>query len=173
MSLEYRRKPENPEDTQRNTERTYKILADVVLVLLIMFGRGNKVQKPAAGKTSRSAKAGLQFPVGHIHRFLRKGNYAAKIRSGADIYLPAILEYLCAEVLKLSGNAAKDDKKSRILLPHIQLVFRNDEELSKLFDGVTIAEGGILPNIHAVLVPTKTARGSSSQEPEASESQEF
>ena len=32
---------------------------------------------------------------------------------------------------------------------------RNDEELSKLLAGVTIAEGGVLPNIHSVLLPKK------------------
>ncbi|XP_071989294.1 histone H2A-like [Engystomops pustulosus] len=139
-----------------------------------MSGRGKKVQKPAAAtnKASRSSKAGLQFPVGRIHRFLRKGNYAERIGSGASIYLAATLEYLCAEVLELSGNAARDNKKSRILPRHIQLAVRNDEELAKLFDGVTISEGGVLPNIQAILLPKKT-KGSSSQEPKAAESQEF
>ncbi|XP_077150266.1 histone H2A, sperm-like [Ranitomeya variabilis] len=140
-----------------------------------MSGFAKKVQKPTDRKSSRSAKAGLQFPVGRIHRFLRKGNYAERIGSRAGIYLAAILEYLCAEILilELSGNAAKEIKKSRILPRHIQLAVRNDEELSKLFDGVTIAEGGVLPYIHAVLVPKNTARDSSSEEPEAAESQEF
>ncbi|XP_069825082.1 late histone H2A.L3-like [Dendropsophus ebraccatus] len=138
-----------------------------------MSGRGKKVQKPEASKGSRSAKAGLQFPVGRIHRFLRKGNYAERIGSGASIYLAAVLEYLCAEVLELSGNAARDNKKSRILPRHIQLAVRNDEELAKLFGGVTIAEGGVLPNIQAILLPKKTAKGSSSQEAKTAESQDF
>ncbi|XP_069617542.1 late histone H2A.L3-like isoform X1 [Ranitomeya imitator] len=141
--------------------------------LLIMYGRGKKLQKPAAGKVSRSAKVGLQFPVGRVHRLLRIGNYAEKIDGDASVYLTAILEYLCVEVLKLSVNAAKEDEKTKILVPHIQLVVRNDEELSKLFGGVPTAEEGVLPNIHAVLVPEKTKKGSYSQEPEAAESQEF
>ena len=41
---------------------------------------------------------------------------------------------------------------------HIQLAVRNDEELSKLLSGVTIAAGGVLPNIHSVLLPKKTAK---------------
>ncbi|KAM5181038.1 histone H2A-like isoform 2-T2 [Mantella aurantiaca] len=138
-----------------------------------MSGRGKKVAKPAASKSSRSSKAGLQFPVGRIHRFLRKGNYAERIGSGAGIYLAATLEYLCAEVLELSGNAASDNKKSRIMPRHIQLAVRNDEELAKLFTGVTIADGGVLPNIHAILLPKKTMKSSSSQEPKPAESQEF
>ncbi|KAM4046109.1 histone H2A-like isoform 2-T3 [Anomaloglossus baeobatrachus] len=136
-----------------------------------MSGRGKKVQKSAAPK-SRSSKAGITFPVGRIHRFLKKGNYAERIGTGSSIFLAAVLEYLCAEVLELAGNAAKDNKKSRILPRHIQLAVRNDEELSKLFSEVTIADGGVLPNIHAALVPKKT-KGASSQEPKPAESQEF
>ena len=34
---------------------------------------------------------------------------------------------------------------------------RNDEELNKLLAGVTIAQGGVLPNIQAVLLPKKSA----------------
>ena len=48
---------------------------------------------------------------------------------------------------------------------HIQLAIRNDEELSKLLGTVTIAAGGVLPNIHSVLLPKKSKKsGSASQE---------
>ena len=30
---------------------------------------------------------------------------------------------------------------------------KNDEELNRLLGNVTIASGGVLPNIHAVLLP--------------------
>src|SRR3954471_17725414 len=49
------------------------------------------------------------------------------------------------------------NKRTRITPRHIQLAVRNDEELNKLLGGVTIASGGVLPNIHAVLLPKKKA----------------
>ena len=140
-----------------------------------MSGRG---KGKAAGKgksVSRSAKAGLQFPVGRIARFLKQGRYAERVGAGAPVYLAAVLEYLAAEVLELAGNAARDNKKHRIIPRHIQLAVRNDEELNKLLGGVTIASGGVLPNINAALLPKKssvagdkpgkaTKKGSQSQE---------
>ena len=125
-----------------------------------------KAGKGAAGRgkskgckaVSRSKKAGLQFPVGRVHRYLKKGKYASRIGAGAPVYLGAVLEYLAAEVLELAGNAARDNKKTRIIPRHIQLAVRNDEELNKLLGGVTIASGGVLPNIHSVLLPKKSKK---------------
>jgi histone H2A len=63
---------------------------------------------------------------------------------------------LFPQVLELAGNASRDNKKTRIVPRHIQLAVRNDEELSRLLGQVTIANGGVLPNIHTVLLPKKT-----------------
>lgn len=162
---------------------------------------------------SKSVKAGLQFPVGRIGRFLKKGRYAQRMGTGAPVYMAAVLEYLAAEVrlsdpmflsfrffwvlvlfcfrenvgkklknrsrfalfshffkyiyidfvvkytlkvLELAGNAARDNKKNRINPRHVLLAVRNDDELGKLLQGVTIASGGVLPNINPVLLPKKT-----------------
>jgi histone H2A len=82
---------------------------------------------------------------------------ASRIGAGAPVYAAAVLEYLTAEILELAGNAARDNKKARIIPRFIQLAVRNDEELNKLFGGVTIAAGGVLPNIAAVLLPKSKA----------------
>jgi len=132
-----------------------------------MSGRGKGGKSKGKAK-SRSSRAGLQFPVGRIHRLLdlRKGNYAKRVGAGAPVYMAAVMEYLAAEILELAGNAARDNKKSRIIPRHLQLAIRNDEELNKLMAGVTIAQGGVLPNIQAVLLPKKSqgAGGASAKE---------
>ena len=117
-------------------------------------------------QTSRSQRAGLNFPVGRIARFLKQGRYSERVGAGAPVYLAAVLEYLAAEVLELAGNAAKDNKKTRIVPRHIQLAIRNDEELNKLMANTTIANGGVLPNIHVFLLPRKGKgeKGDASQE---------
>ncbi|KAK7397189.1 hypothetical protein VNO78_18356 [Psophocarpus tetragonolobus] len=127
--------------------------------------------KGAAGRrgdrkksVSKSIKAGLQFPVGRVARYLKKGRYSRRLGTGAPIYLAAVLEYLAAEVLELAGNAARDNKKNRINPRHVLLAVRNDEELGKLLQGVTIASGGVLPNINPVLLPKKTASATAAVE---------
>ncbi|WOL04672.1 histone H2A-like [Canna indica] len=130
-----------------------------------MDASGNRMMKKRAGShkdgdskkksVSRSARAGLQFPVGRIGRYLKMGRYAQRIGSGAPVYLAAVLEYLAAEVLELAGNAARDNKKNRIIPRHMLLAIRNDQELGQLLSGVTIAHGGVLPNINPVLLPKR------------------
>ncbi len=55
-----------------------------------MSGRG-KGGKGSSSKT-RSSRAGLQYPVGRIHRLLKNGSYAERIGAGASVYLAAVME---------------------------------------------------------------------------------
>ncbi|CAB1312587.1 unnamed protein product [Coregonus sp. 'balchen'] len=113
-----------------------------------MSARGGKKKTT---KLSRSARAGVIFPVGRMMRYLRTGTHKYRIGMGAPVYMAAVIEYL-------AGNAARDNKKGRITPRHIKLAVANDEELNQLLRGVTISNGGVLPRIHPELLSKK--RGS-------------
>jgi len=120
--------------------------------------KGGRGKVDGKKSVSKSTKAGLQFPVGRIGRLLKVGKYSTRVGAGAPVYLASVLEYLTAEILELAGNAARDNKKRRVIPRHIQLAVRNDEELNKLLGKVTISSGGVLPNIHSVLLPAKSPK---------------
>ncbi len=46
---------------------------------------------------------------------LEKKEYAEIIEDEAAVYLAAVLEYISAELLEVSGNVARDRKRSRII----------------------------------------------------------
>ena len=126
--------------------------------------KGARGKKTATKSKTKSSRAGLTFPVGRLGRFLKKGRFAKRVGAGAPVYMAAVLEYLCAELIELSGNAAKDNKKNRINPRHIQLAIKNDEELNKFIGTATISAGGVMPNIHSVLITKKGNKGAASQE---------
>jgi len=93
----------------------------------------------AVTKFSYKGNAGLIFPVHIVASHLRARKYATHIAAEATVYLTAVLEYICAEILELAGNAARDNKKSRIVPRHIILAVKNDPELNSLLGRVKIS----------------------------------
>ncbi len=111
---------------------------------------GGKLAK--RGPVTKSSKAGLQFPVGRLHRQLKLRNQtSSRVGATAAVYSAAVLEYLTAEVLELAGNASTDLKNKRITPRHLTLAIRGDEELDTLIKA-TIAGGGVIPHIHKRLL---------------------
>nr|XP_031291367.1 histone H2A-like [Camelus dromedarius] len=120
-----------------------------------MSGRGKQGGKARARLKKKKDKAGLQFPRGPSCTPCSQGNYAERVGAGAPVYLAAVLSTLTADILELAGNAARDNKKTRIIPRHLQLAIRTTRN-STLLGKVTIAQGGVLPNIQPCLLPKKT-----------------
>ncbi|KAG9145029.1 hypothetical protein Leryth_027639 [Lithospermum erythrorhizon] len=148
------------------TNLTNSGISAICICAIVIRSIGKTLGSGTAKKAqSRSSKAGLQFPVGRIARFLKAGKYAERVGAGAPVYLAAVLEYLAAEVLELAGKRSLDKCEDSNCLPrHIQLAVRNDEELSKLLGDVTIANGGVMPNIHNLLLPKKAGSSKATED---------
>lgn len=110
---------------------------------------------PNAAATRKEKKAGLVFPVGRIENMMRE-NIKARIGENAPVYLASVIEYLCAELLELSGNSARDNKRVRVARRDIYLAIMNDQEFLDLVeDNKMTLPGGVVPRIHAAMLPTK------------------
>lgn len=107
-------------------------------------------------KVTAAEKAGIVFPPSRIGR-MAKAMSSARLSPSAIVGITAAVDYLVGEILELAGNNARDRKAVQIKPRDILLAVSNDEELATLFRkfGVVIASGGIVPNIHSKLLPSK------------------
>jgi len=117
-----------------------------------------------SSRMSKSERAGIQFPVSRVKRYLRDckntGRIKMRITATSAVYLAAVLEYMSAEVLEISGKYAIEGSRRRITPRHILLAIRNDEELAKLLRDVVIPNSGVRPNIMPELYPKLTKKSS-------------
>lgn len=120
--------------------------------------RGSVDINQGRSKVSRSERARILFSPARAEKFFSK--YDKRIGLGTPIYLAVVLEYITAEILELSGNASRDDKKVKIKTRHIFMSVANDPELSKLFSDlkISIPGSGVVPYIDARLLPTREDR---------------
>jgi histone H2A len=122
-----------------------------------------KYEGTNAGSTRKpitaAKRAGIQIPPSRARKLIENNlSKGFSISQLGCVYLAAVLEYLSAEILELSGNAARDNRRSTINSQHLQHAIRSDDELDKLLRDVAIPGGGILPNIHAILLKKKSAK---------------
>lgn len=127
-----------------------------------------KNDKAAKRKENRTkSQYGLIFPIMRTRKYLKMymgvPNKTAKnrragilVKKEAAIFAAAVLEYMCAEVLEISGNVALEKKRQRIKPRDILLAIRDDEEINKLIskDAVFCQSGVVPKQIPAVLLKT-------------------
>jgi len=108
-------------------------------------------------RISKSDRAEIRFPVSRVKRYLRDckntGRIKMRITTTSAVYLAAVLEYMSAEVLEISGNYAITSSRKRVTPRHILLAIKNDEELARLLRDVVIPNCGVRPHIMTELLP--------------------
>lgn len=100
-------------------------------------------------------KASIIFSPSLVEKFLRQFGYVKiMVSSTAPIYLAAVLEYITYEILDLSNNICRDNKRVRINIRDIELTIRNDQEINALFTrlNISLLGGGVIPFIHSSLL---------------------
>ena len=66
----------------------------------------------------------MLFPPTRFTRYLRRDCSSKRVSPEAGVYMAAVAEYLVAEILELAGNAARDNKKVRIIPRHVSKLLR-------------------------------------------------
>lgn len=99
----------------------------------------------------------LQFSVDRLTRFRPQGSHRDRDRdrhhhhdhdSVGTVFIHALLKYLTVQVIRLAGNATRNNKKTTISHSHIVLAIRNDEELNHILSNIIIASPRRPPSIH-------------------------
>jgi histone H2A len=111
----------------------------------------------------KQIKAGVIFSPSLVEKFLRQFGYIKiMVNSLAPVYLAAVLEYLTYEILDISNELCKENKKVRINIRDMELAVRTDNELNNLFIklNINLLGGGVIPFIHSSLItkPKKKLR---------------
>ncbi len=120
-----------------------------------MAGKTGKGKATRAKPKSGQEKAGVVFAPARITRYLKQGRYADNVSGSAGVFLAAVFDYLCSEILEIAGTICEQQKFERIKPRHLQLAIRNDDELAKLMANIMISDGGYMPNIQEFLFPKK------------------
>ena len=118
-----------------------------------MEGDNKKKQKKAGKKTSKSERAGINFPVGRISRYMKEKKVIERISLGSPVFMAAMQEYITADLLDQAGNTCQDDGKKKLTPRHIFTSIQTDQEFHDLFENTIIANGGVREFVNKELVP--------------------
>ena len=99
-------------------------------------------------RVSQSYKAGLTFPVGRVGRKLTDGKLSERVGKGAVVGLAAVMEFLCAELMEITGEVCKNNQRKRIISRDIELAVRNDMDFAKLLKNKFFRGSGVSPFIY-------------------------
>lgn len=125
---------------------------------------GQRVFPAKKKSVSKSKKAGLRFPVGRVHRFLRDRKDARRVGAGASVYLTAVLEYLTVELLDIAKTCADNFKLKRITPTHLRQAFQNDPDWSLLDDTPLMTGAQDLPLESSFIRHKKSERSKDAKE---------
>ena len=109
-------------------------------------------------KPALRAAAGLLSNPLEYHRIMEsivhcspvpvsEGVKALALGALSSTMIAAVCEYIFAEILELSGNAARDTCQGYITPRHLKLAVTNDEELDIMFSGCCFGNAGNLPHM--------------------------
>ena len=89
-------KSKYPKPGRRGSEARFLLFLrlDLSLNLGKMSARGGKKKQKIM---SKSARAGVLFPVARMLRYLRKDTHHLRIGAGSPVYMAAVIEYLVGE----------------------------------------------------------------------------
>jgi histone H2A len=112
---------------------------------------------------SRQVKAGIVFPPSVAEKFLRRFDTSViMVTHTAPVFMAAVMEYICMEILESAAILAKENRRIRITVSDIESAVKNDTELARVFINLNIKFlGGSVPQwIHPSLIK-KSAKGDS------------
>jgi ankyrin repeat protein len=95
--------------------------------------------------------------AGHIILLAKAWLPEVLLTQQAAVYLADLIEYVCAELLELSGDAARDSKSVVITPRFLLLAIEHDVDLSQIFRDIIYRDTGVYPPVmHRIFAATLT-----------------
>lgn len=104
--------------------------------------------KAKKAPVSKSTRLGLTLPIARIEKTMRASRIAGRRVGGtASTYATAALENVIDTIVKAAIDEAQTQNGKQLLPRHIQLAVSHNDELAKLFVGVSMVASDPLPDV--------------------------